>query len=146
MSSSTGVLTGQVKWFNSKTGYGFVTLNDGEHAGKDIFTHYSSIQVTDSQYKFLVQGEYVELGLSKPETGDHEFQATNVTGIKGGKIMCEMRNTQPRSDGPRPGRERRRREPRSQTEDVVAADDSGDAVESSTEVVEESVQETEADV
>ena len=137
MSSSTGVLTGQVKWFNSKTGYGFITLIDGEHAGKDIFTHYSSIQVTDSQYKFLVQGEYVELGLSKPETGEHEFQATNVTGIKGGKIMCEMRNTQARSDGPRPGRERRRREPRSQTDEVVAQEDSGDAVESSGDVVEE---------
>ena len=106
MSSSTSVLTGQVKWFNSKTGYGFITIVDGEQAGKDIFTHYSSIQVTDSQYKFLVQGEYVELGLSKPDSGTHEFQATNVTGIKGGKIMCEMRNMQPRSDAPR-GRERR---------------------------------------
>lgn len=119
MSSSTSVLTGQVKWFNSKTGYGFITLIDGEHAGKDIFTHYSSIQVTDSQYKFLVQGEYVELGLSKPDTGDHEFQATNVTGIKGGKIMCEMRNIQTRSDGSRPVRERHRRDPRAQQSDEV---------------------------
>ena len=118
MSSSTSVLTGQVKWFNSKTGYGFITIVDGEHAGKDIFTHYSSIQVTDSQYKFLVQGEYVELGLSKPESGTHEFQATNVTGIKGGKIMCEMRNMQSRSDAPR-GRERRRKDgTRSQSSDV----------------------------
>lgn len=118
MSSSTSVLTGQVKWFNSKTGYGFITIVDGEHAGKDIFTHYSSIQVTDSQYKFLVQGEYVELGLSKPDSGTHEFQATNVTGIKGGKIMCEMRNMQSRSDAPR-GRERRRKDgTRSQNTDV----------------------------
>ena len=133
MSSSTGVLTGQVKWFNSKTGYGFITLIDGEHAGKDIFTHYSSIQVTDSQYKFLVQGEYVELGLSKPDTGVHEFQSTNVTGIKGGKIMCEMRNSQTRSDAPRSaGRERRRREPRSQPGDDVVTES----------VVEDSVQET----
>lgn len=123
MSSSTSVLTGQVKWFNSKTGYGFITLIDGEHAGKDIFTHYSSIQVTDSQYKFLVQGEYVELGLSKPETGDHEFQATNVTGIKGGKIMCEMRNVQSRTDGPRQGRDRRRKDNRTQeSEDVPSQD------------------------
>ena len=109
MSSSTSVFTGQVKWFNSKTGYGFITIIDGEHAGKDIFTHYSSIQVTDSQYKFLVQGEYVELGLTKPETGEHEYQAVNVTGIKGGKIMCEMRNMQSRGDGPR-GRDRRRKD------------------------------------
>jgi CspA family cold shock protein len=109
MSSSTSVFTGQVKWFNSKTGYGFITIIDGEHAGKDIFTHYSSIQVTDSQYKFLVQGEYVELGLTKPGTGEHEYQAVNVTGIKGGKIMCEMRNMQTRGDAPR-GRDRRRKD------------------------------------
>ena len=129
MSSSTSVLTGQVKWFNSKTGYGFITLIDGEHAGKDIFTHYSSIQVTDSQYKFLVQGEYVELGLMKPESGEHEFQSLNVTGIKGGKIMCEMRNAQTRSDGPRSGRDRRRREPRTPT--TEEAPTTSDAVESS---------------
>ncbi len=135
MSSSTSVLTGQVKWFNSKTGYGFITIVDGEHAGKDIFTHYSSIQVTDSQYKFLVQGEYVELGLSKPESGTHEFQATNVTGIKGGKIMCEMRNMQSRSDAPR-SRERRRKDgARSQNTDVP--EQSVEFAESTEQVTEE---------
>jgi len=108
MSSTDERLTGQVKWFNNRTGYGFITLIDGEHKGKDIFTHFSAIQVSDSQYKFLVQGEYVELGLSKPDSGTHEFQATNVTGIKGGKIMCEMR-TQTRTDGSKPSRDNRRR-------------------------------------
>jgi len=108
MSSTDERLTGQVKWFNNRTGYGFITLIDGEHKGKDIFTHFSAIQVSDSQYKFLVQGEYVELGLSKPDSGTHEFQATNVTGIKGGKIMCEMR-TQTRNDGSKPSRDNRRR-------------------------------------
>jgi cold shock CspA family protein len=76
--STTDRYTGQVKWFNNKTGYGFITICDGEHKDKDIFTHYSSIGVSDSQYKYLVQGEYVELGLVKPETGDHEYQATDV--------------------------------------------------------------------
>ena len=108
MSSTDERLTGQVKWFNNRTGYGFITLIDGEHKGKDIFTHFSAIQVSDSQYKFLVQGEYVELGLSKPDSGTHEFQSTNVTGIKGGKIMCEMR-TQTRTDGSKPSRDNRRR-------------------------------------
>tara|TARA_B100000424_G_scaffold242685_1_gene211693 strand:+ start:258 stop:668 length:411 start_codon:yes stop_codon:yes gene_type:complete len=136
MSSSTSVLTGQVKWFNSKTGYGFITIVDGEHAGKDIFTHYSSIQVTDSQYKFLVQGEYVELGLSKPESGTHEFQATNVTGIKGGKIMCEMRNMQSRSDAPR-GRERRRKDGTRVQGGEVAAEQSVEIADSSEQVTED---------
>ena len=35
-------LTGRVKWFNNKNGYGFVsTLGDDS---KDIFAHYSSIR------------------------------------------------------------------------------------------------------
>lgn len=93
MSSTTDRLTGQVKWFNNKTGYGFITVSDGEHAGKDIFTHYSSLRTSEngSQYKYLVQGEYVELVLTKPESGPHEFLASDVSGIKGGPIMCEIR-------------------------------------------------------
>ena len=49
-------LTGMVKWFNNKSGFGFITVcSDGEFAGKDIFAHYSSIRVTNSQYKYLVK-------------------------------------------------------------------------------------------
>ena len=29
MSSTSDKTTGQVKWFNNKTGYGFITVNDG---------------------------------------------------------------------------------------------------------------------
>lgn len=85
-------LTGKVKWFNNKAGYGFITVCDGsEHAAKDIFVHYTSIQVKDAQYKCLIQGEYVEFELTKPERGDHEFHAYNVSGVKGGPLMCETR-------------------------------------------------------
>jgi cold shock CspA family protein len=84
-------MIGQVKWFNNKAGYGFITVSDGDNAGKDIFIHYSTIRVTNSQYKYLVQGEYVEFTLVKPESGPHEFQATDVSGIKGGALMCETR-------------------------------------------------------
>ena len=43
-------LTGMVKWFNNKSGFGFITVSGtGEYAGKDIFSHYSSIRVTNSQ-------------------------------------------------------------------------------------------------
>ena len=93
MSSSDTRLTGQVKWFNNKTGYGFITVASGEHMGKDIFTHYSALRVNDSltQYKYLVQGEYVELALVKPDSGPHEFLASDVSGILGGRLMCEIR-------------------------------------------------------
>ena len=84
-------LLGQVKWFNNKVGYGFITVNDGEFSGKDIFIHYSAIRVTNSQYKYLVQGEYVEFTLVKSTAGTHEFQAVDISGIKGGALMCETR-------------------------------------------------------
>lgn len=83
---------GQVKWFNNKTGYGFITAIDGDLLGKDIFTHFSAIHVSDSQYKYLMQGEYVEFGVIKLQQGNHEYQSTNITGIKGGTLMCEARN------------------------------------------------------
>jgi len=111
-------LVGQVKWFNNKAGYGFITVSDGELASKDIFIHYSSIRVTNSQYKYLVQGEYVEFTLSKPTGEVHEFQASDVSGIKGGALMCETRRQTRPVDGtsaPAPsstGAQRRYRTPR----------------------------------
>lgn len=87
----TSTLTGKVKWFNNKAGFGFITVCDGELSSKDIFVHYSSIQVNNSQYKYLVQGEYVDFLLTKPENSTHEYHAVNVCGIKGGSLMCETR-------------------------------------------------------
>jgi CspA family cold shock protein len=86
-------LVGKVKWFNNKAGYGFITASEGEHSGKDIFVHYSTINVSNLQYKYLVQGEYVEFELVKSQNDKHEYQATNVVGIKGGQLMCETRNS-----------------------------------------------------
>jgi len=90
--ASTDRLTGRVKWFNNKAGYGFITVTDGSRSGSDIFVHHSSIGVASQQYKYLVQGEYVDFELSATPGGTHEFQATNVVGIKGGKLMCETRH------------------------------------------------------
>jgi cold shock CspA family protein len=84
-------LIGQVKWFNNKAGYGFITVNEGDNKSKDIFAHFSTIKVGDSQYKYLVQGEYVEFELSNSTNGTHEVQAINIAGIKGGMLMCETR-------------------------------------------------------
>ena len=85
-------IIGQVKWFNNKAGYGFITVSSGENKGKDIFIHYSAIRVVNSQYKYLVQGEYVEFGLVKSTSPEHEFQAVDISGINGGSLMCETRN------------------------------------------------------
>jgi len=84
-------LLGRVKWFNNKAGYGFITVTDGTRSGMDIFVHHSAIDVENQQYKYLVQGEYVEFHLIKTDSEKHEWQASNVSGIKGGKLMCETR-------------------------------------------------------
>ena len=91
VSSSSERFTGRVKWFNNKAGYGFITVTDGPKSGTDVFVHHSSIKVDSEQYKYLVQGEYVDFNLSDTKTQDHEFQAGEVCGIKGGKLMCETR-------------------------------------------------------
>ena len=90
--ASADRLIGRVKWFNNKAGYGFITVTDGSQSGSDIFVHHSSIGVASQQYKYLVQGEYVDFNMSSTQGGAHEFQATNVVGIKGGKLMCETRH------------------------------------------------------
>ena len=90
--SASEQLTGRVKWFNNKAGYGFITVTDGPRSGSDIFVHHSTIQVENQQYKYLVQGEYVDFGISKTSSGVHEWQAVDVHGIKGGKLMCETRH------------------------------------------------------
>ena len=92
VSSSSERFTGRVKWFNNKAGYGFITVTDGHKSGSDVFVHHSSIKVDSEQYKYLVQGEYIEFCLNDTgSVGDHEFQAGDVCGIKGGKLMCETR-------------------------------------------------------
>lgn len=81
--------TGCVKWFNNKAGYGFVTIKGGEQDGKDVFVHYSAIKVVNDQFRYLIQGEYIECDLTKDPTNKHEFVVANVSGIKGGSLMCE---------------------------------------------------------
>lgn len=85
-------LTGRVKWFNNKAGFGFITVTDGPRSGSDIFVHHTAVSVESQQYKYLVQGEYVEFDLVSVSSGQHEFQASSVSGIKGGKLMCESRH------------------------------------------------------
>jgi len=91
VTSSAELSTGRVKWFNNKSGYGFITITDGSRAGTDIFVHHSAVQVFNQQYKYLVQGEYVEFKLIPTQGGKHDVQAADVGGIKGGKLMCETR-------------------------------------------------------
>ena len=111
---------GQVKWFNNKAGYGFITTNDDDK--KDIFTHYSNIQVDDAQYKYLIQGEYVEFDLSDSTNENHQYQATNVTGIQKGKLMCETRLTN-KAFRPQPRQRPRRKRGEKEDEKIVETEE-----------------------
>ena len=62
-------MTGKVKWFDQKKGYGFITTDEGE----DIFVHYSSIQAEG--FKNLAEGE---LGQFEVLDSDRGPQAANV--------------------------------------------------------------------
>ena len=62
--------TGTVKWFNESKGYGFITPDDGS---KDIFVHFSAIQVDG--FKKLTEGQAVTFEVEQSPKG---VQATNV--------------------------------------------------------------------
>lgn len=79
-------MLGQVKWFNKKSGYGFVTVLTGENK-EDIFVHHSEIKVDG--YKYLMEGEYISFDITED---DGKRKAVNVAGIEGGRLMCEVRN------------------------------------------------------
>ena len=79
------MVVGQVKWFNAKAGFGFVTVGS-----EDVFVHHSEVQVGKEQFRYLVEGEYVELTVTK-KAGEEKRQGSGITGIGGGRVMCEVR-------------------------------------------------------
>jgi len=79
------MVVGQVKWFNAKAGFGFVTVES-----EDVFVHHSEIKVGKEQFRYLVEGEYVELKVSK-NVGEEKRHGSEIRGIGGGRVMCEVR-------------------------------------------------------
>ena len=65
-------VTGKIKWFNEKKGFGFI-----EHeGGKDVFVHFSAIQ--GDGFKTLNEGQEVSFEIVSGAKGE---QAANVTKI-----------------------------------------------------------------
>ena len=87
------VYTGRVKWFNNRAGYGFITVNNGTDDIEGLFVHHTAINVGSEQYKYLVEGEYINFKKIASENCEHKFQAGEVRGVEGGQLMCETRNS-----------------------------------------------------
>ena len=63
------MVKGNVKWFNEKKGFGFISREDGD----DVFVHHTSIQAEG--FKTLREGQEVEFEVQDGPKGP---QAVNV--------------------------------------------------------------------
>tara|TARA_Y100001970_G_scaffold227377_1_gene281321 strand:- start:13 stop:471 length:459 start_codon:yes stop_codon:yes gene_type:complete len=81
---------GVVKWFDDTKGFGFIKPLDG---GSDIFVHVRDLQPTHVIHNpTIYTGEYVNYGLATNGTdarGSPRQKAVQVTGIRGGTLMCD---------------------------------------------------------
>lgn len=66
------LMTGRVKWFNDRKGFGFIEVE----GGKDVFVHHSAIQ--GEGFKSLKEGDAVEFEVTDGPKGP---QANNVKKI-----------------------------------------------------------------
>ncbi len=66
-------VTGTVKWFDSKKGFGFITKDDDQ---TDVFVHFSAIE--GKGFRNLEEGERVEFEIVQEEKGP---RAQNVKKI-----------------------------------------------------------------
>ena len=65
-------MTGKVKWFDSKKGYGFITAENG----KEIFVHFSGI--VKEGFKSLNEGQTVSFEIGEGAKGEQAVQVTVV--------------------------------------------------------------------
>ncbi len=72
-------MTGTVKWFDAKKGYGFIEVDEergGSGKKRDVFVHYTAVQMDG--FRDLRENQRVEFDIVAGEKGD---QAENVVVI-----------------------------------------------------------------
>ena len=80
-------VTGKVKFFDSKKGFGFITPNEG---GEDVFVHQTAIHAQG--FRSLAEGEDVEFEVAVDDRKQGKKYAVNVTGPQGSFVQGAKRN------------------------------------------------------
>ncbi len=94
------MLSGIVKWFNSKHKYGFITVtSEGEYKNVDLFVHQSNLNTKEPCYRFLIAGENVKFEVKITNDEKHPSQAVNVSELNGGSLKCELPRQQSNYSG-----------------------------------------------
>lgn len=73
------VVSGEVKWFDDKKGYGFIT---SPGLKGDVFVHFSDI-ITEAEHKTLHEGDRVEFCFEQHEkNGEVKLKASEVIKVQ----------------------------------------------------------------
>ena len=70
------MISGQVKWFDSKKGFGFIVGPEGQ----DVFVHFSSIE--GCGFRSLKDGEAVEYEMVQGDKGLSAQKVMRLTAVK----------------------------------------------------------------
>ena len=81
---------GTVKWFNTRKGFGFITTEDSV---KDIFVHFSSLNIEGDGFKTLNENDEVTFDIEEGQKGP---EAKNVVVTK--KAPVQERRPRERSN------------------------------------------------
>ena len=79
-------LTGKVKWFDQKKGFGIITETAAE-TDAEYFIHYSEINTKNDNFKYLKETEEVEFQVGTDKNG--RKCAKKVTGCGDVQLICE---------------------------------------------------------